>query len=383
MNKNLIVTIFVPQAGQEEEGKIGTGYPVAEDLILTSRHVIDGGSGEIRVRWHHYADKKTSGNDWIILSVNDIVWKGEGELDAVLLRCPRPEKARGQEWGRIANKKPPSGERWQSQGFPCATRYENIRNPDNVSGTTESMADQEYHFVLNVTSSPENSAMWKGASGMPVFVDNEILGVVGKAPRNFGARKLYAVPSWKMFEDAKFRELIRASQEDLLTKAIRNIEELLLEARYDRAFTKLFLLCKDEKSKKFHQCTMSILQQYDKLDENISNGSCMLSLYDLEKKEIHISLQLLLVEMKIFFNIRSACLIYEKEALRLEEQYNILRKRRIRLEDDLLTECDNPDNTERLKDILGCLRQTMEYLRQTIASFFILIQKFKAVKEYE
>lgn len=57
MNKNLIVTIFVPQAGQEKEGKIGTGYPVAEDLILTSRHTIDGGNGEVRVRWHHYRDE--------------------------------------------------------------------------------------------------------------------------------------------------------------------------------------------------------------------------------------------------------------------------------------------------------------------------------------
>ncbi|MCI5119974.1 MAG: caspase family protein, partial [Candidatus Electrothrix sp. AUS4] len=210
MNKNLIVTIFVPSTGQEKRGKIGTGYPVAEDLILTSRHVIDGESGEIQVRWHYYADKKTSSNGWIILSVDDIVWKGEGELDAVLLRCPRPEKARGQRWGRVADKKPPLHKSWQSLGFSSATQYANVRDPDDVSGITETMADHAEHFVLNVTSSPENPAMWKGASGMPVFVDNEILGVVGKAPKNFGARKLYAVPSWKMLKDEKFRKLIKA-----------------------------------------------------------------------------------------------------------------------------------------------------------------------------
>ncbi|MGB5687218.1 MAG: hypothetical protein WBM35_15520, partial [Candidatus Electrothrix sp.] len=89
MHADLIVTIFVP-TGQEKEGKIGTGYPVAEDLILTSRHTIEGGSGEIQVRWHYYTDEDAPDQSWITLTEKDIVWKGEGALDAVLLRCPCP-----------------------------------------------------------------------------------------------------------------------------------------------------------------------------------------------------------------------------------------------------------------------------------------------------
>ena len=215
MNKSLIVTIFVPtKEGKDGKaaGSIGTGYPVAEDLILTSRHVVNPEQGDrkypIQVRWHYYADRDAPDKGWITLSSDDIVWEGEGESDAALLRCPRPEKAQGKGWGMIADKKPPFDKSWQSQGFPAATRYENVRNPDDVSGTTESMADQADYFVLNVTSQPEEVEMWKGASGMPVFVHDEILGVVRSVPGNFDGKKLYAVPTWKMLQDDAFREHI-------------------------------------------------------------------------------------------------------------------------------------------------------------------------------
>ncbi|MCI5162433.1 MAG: hypothetical protein D3917_10550 [Candidatus Electrothrix sp. AX5] len=383
MNKNLIVTIFVPQAGQEKEGKIGTGYPVAEDLILTSRHTIDGGNGEVRVRWHHYKDEDAPGTGWIVQSVNDIVWKGEGELDVVLLRCPRPEKVPEEEWGRIADKKPPSGERWESQGFPCATRCESVRSPDDVSGTTESMADKVSYFVLNVTSPPKDSDMWQGASGMPVFVRDKIFGVVDSVPKNFDGKKLHAVPCWKMFEDTTFVELIRGAQEDPLTKAIRYIEELFVDSLYEMALRKLFLLCKREgRCEVFFERATELFQQYDDLEDNRKNGICKSSLYDLKKKEIRISSRLLLVDIKKSFNKKSACLTYEKEALLMEKQHNMLCKRQLKVENDL-SECDVPDKTEKLKDILECLHETIEYLGQTIESFFILINKFKAVREYE
>ena len=41
MHKDLIVAIFVPTTGEGKmPGCVGTGYPVTDDLILTSRHVI-------------------------------------------------------------------------------------------------------------------------------------------------------------------------------------------------------------------------------------------------------------------------------------------------------------------------------------------------------
>jgi hypothetical protein len=374
MNKNLIVTIFVPTG--QGMGKSGTGYPVAEDLILTSRHTIDGERGKIQVQWHYYKDADAP---WITRSTDDIVWKGEGELDAVLLRCPRPQKAQGKGWGVIADKKPPSNESWQSAGFPLATRYENVRHPDDVSGTTESMADQADHFVLNVTSSPENPDMWAGASGMPVFVDNEILGVVGRAPKNFGARKLYAVPCWKMFEDEKFRELIMPFQEDQITKAIRNIEGLFKdEDFYGDSLRKLVLLCKKEKScKNFLKDAEAIREKYGQLEESISDGNCDLSFGALKRTGIRISARLLLIDMKKCFYKNPACLKYEKEALRMEKQCNKLRERKVKLE-EYYDFNNNLSNAEQLKNILEYLNKAIEYLRQAVKFFFCFTEKFSS-----
>ena len=187
MIKDLIISIFTPTKG--EIGAIGTGYPIAENLILTSRHVVHPEQCDdeysIWLLWHYYADEGIENKGWIEVSSADIVWEGKGALDAALVRCPRPEKAQGKGWGMIADKKPPFDKSWQSTGFPRATRYENECDPDEVSGTTEFMAAQADYFVLNVTSSPKDSAMWKGASGMPVFVHDEILGVVRSVPKNF------------------------------------------------------------------------------------------------------------------------------------------------------------------------------------------------------
>ncbi|MCI5138153.1 MAG: hypothetical protein D3922_07000, partial [Candidatus Electrothrix sp. AR1] len=228
MNKDLIITIFVP-IGQGKEGKIGTGYPVAEDLILTSRHTVkpEQGTGQIQVRWHHLTDENAPDKGWITLAVEDIVWEGEGELDAVLLHCPHPEKAQGKGWDLIADKKPSVAKVWHSLGFSNATRYDNLLEPDNVSGTTESMADQADNFVLNVTSEPEDPAMWKGVSGMPVFVDTEILGVVRSVPENFNGKKLYAVPTWKMFLDDAFRECLGLDKQKTCEEQVeKDIESL-------------------------------------------------------------------------------------------------------------------------------------------------------------
>ncbi|WP_339136580.1 MAG: hypothetical protein WGN25_01720 [Candidatus Electrothrix sp. GW3-4] len=243
MNKDLIITIFVPTKQGTDgstEGKIGTGYPVAEDLILTARHTVrpEQGNGEIQVRWHHLFDKYDPDNGWITLSVEDIVWEGEGKLDAALLRCPRPEKALGKGWGMIADKKPSVAKIWYSLGFSKATRYDNLREPDDISGTTESMADGADHFSLNVTSNPENPAMWKGTSGMPVFVGNEILGLVCRVPGNFSGKKLHAIPTWKMFEDEAFqKQLGLDKRQEYLTEIKDAIARILrdsgMEAKED------------------------------------------------------------------------------------------------------------------------------------------------------
>ena len=91
LQNDLIVAIFAATDTRDPTtGVFGTGYPVTEDLILTSRHVVISENqsipGRIEVKWFY--DEQPS---WIKA---DLVWAGQSDLDAALIRCRRPEYLR-------------------------------------------------------------------------------------------------------------------------------------------------------------------------------------------------------------------------------------------------------------------------------------------------
>lgn len=217
MDKSLLIAVFVPTTNEREEdfkGEIGeraTGYPVGKDLILTARHVLypkppnrRDSRYRVAIRWHYFRSGDDA--DWIEISDGDIVWESRGELDAALIRCRRPPDAVG--WGIVSHERPRDGTQWISEGFPRATKYGNRRNPSSFIGKVYSKAPNEPYFELTVDTAPEDEEGWKGVSGMPVFVDHKILGVVRSVPPNFNAKKLHTTPLWKLLEDDRFREWI-------------------------------------------------------------------------------------------------------------------------------------------------------------------------------
>lgn len=215
MHKDLIVAIFVPTTGEGKmPGCVGTGYPVTEDLILTSRHVVKpenrNHQKSILVRWFH--DKPANGKppEWTTLDdhKNDsvLVWIGEGELDAALMRCRRPEYLRKFPLGRLVERKPKEGERWQSAGFARANKCGDVRKPGKFGGITREMADDDSFFELLEDAKPIAEEQWKGVSGMPVFAGSEILGVAKHVPPNFDHKKLEAVPTWRLLQDDCFKK---------------------------------------------------------------------------------------------------------------------------------------------------------------------------------
>ena len=217
MDKSLLIAVFVPttnERGEDFKGEIGeraTGYPVGKDLILTARHVLypkppnrRDSRYPVAIRWHYFRSGDDA--DWIEISDDDLVWESQGELDAALIRCPRPSDAGG--WGIVSRDRPRDGMPWISEGFPRAARYGNQRNPSSFIGKVCSKAPNESYFELTVDTAPEDEEGWKGVSGMPVFVDHKILGVVRSVPPHFNAKKLHATPAWKLLEDDVFRQWI-------------------------------------------------------------------------------------------------------------------------------------------------------------------------------
>ncbi len=214
MDKDLTVAIFVPTTDEQgnrrasNQGEIGTGYPVGPDLILTARHVVDPDHRDdqfpLQVRWHCDYNRDVPRAGWRELPSDALLWRGSGELDAALLRCPWPEKVRDRRWGYLVDRLPGDDANWNSRGYPRATRYEDAREPADFGGTTHSAGKDDPSFAIIETAEPDTATGWEGVSGMPVFVDGGILGIVKSVPPRFKAQRLDAIPAHRLLKDPDF-----------------------------------------------------------------------------------------------------------------------------------------------------------------------------------
>ncbi len=218
MNKDLIVAIFTPTKGAASKAKgairgiFGTGYPVSEDLILTSRHVVAPENrntrAKIRVRWFYDKPTGSKNSGWTPIENKDLIWAGEGDLDAALIRCRIPESLSKFKFGQLAGRRPGNDERWESSGFARANKREAIREPGGFGGTLRTQAEGDPFFEVLEDAKPVAEKEWSGVSGMPVFVGSEILGVVKHVPRKYDYKKLKAVPAWRLLQDDDFKEYL-------------------------------------------------------------------------------------------------------------------------------------------------------------------------------
>lgn len=193
MERSLLVRIFVPtrddrgRNGLGDVGVTGTGYPVGPDLVLTARHVIAPPDRDrnypIEMLWYYHPE---AGPDegWYRLPKDDdcVVWRSAGNLDAALLRCPRPPGVRG--YGFVSREQPRDSE-WSSMGFPRASKTAKERAPASFGGSMFAMAREADHFELDNRAPLSAAEDWRGASGMPICPENSpyILGVAKEVPR--------------------------------------------------------------------------------------------------------------------------------------------------------------------------------------------------------
>jgi hypothetical protein len=242
MEKDLIVAIFATVTGKMTDGVFGTGYPVTEDLILTSRHVIapepENRRAQISVKWFYDCPANGKSPVWTTIKKADLVWAGEGDLDAALICCHKPEYLRRFRHGRLAPRMPAKGEPWESSGFAAANQRGKIREPGHFGGTLRSMAEGEPFFELIEEAQPDKApqsiaeSQWGGVSGMPVFVGGDILGVIRQIPPNYNNKKLQAVPAWRLLEDDDFKKALGLDEEGERLERTRQLLRRLL-ARSD------------------------------------------------------------------------------------------------------------------------------------------------------
>ena len=206
MNKNLVVEIFVPTSdGGPGAGQFGTGYPVANDLILTARHVAKPKNRD--------ADRpreiRFTGRDWCDCA-DQLVWESTSESDVALLGCKFPHEIRREVFGFLSNARPEDHAPWSGAGFADAGGDNKARKHRLVSvqGRVHSAPDDDPQFELGADYPADVEAGWQGLSGSPVFVHGKIIGVIGVCPKNFAARRLRATPVWKLLQDTEFSNAV-------------------------------------------------------------------------------------------------------------------------------------------------------------------------------
>jgi len=157
---------------------------------------------------------------------------------------------------------------------------------------------------------------------------------------------------------------------------IKLIEEHYVNARYLEAYQILRQLCCDNQHcEEFSQSAMSILSQYNDLENSITTISLELSQQELRKRQIGLACEKLIGQMKRRFNPQQPNSTYEEQTMRMKEHRYMLRKSLMTVEDDI-GDCDNPKKTELLEQIKKQLEEMIEY-------FINLIKSFRAVKNYE
>jgi hypothetical protein len=196
----------------ENEYKVGTGYFITNELVLTAYHLFSPGlPQEIKVR----PEKSSSKDPWILADPKP-VWKNE-QLDAALIRVPDSglSDVEHPKWGETdPDKRSDKQVDWSTSAYPAAYKKSDkwvkavLRGKWNVeSGTGQ--VERELH--LDVQNPPDSVEGWKGASGAPVIVGDEMIGIIRSGLPKIQS-VLIGMPIKQLIQNEGFAKKIRAPQ---------------------------------------------------------------------------------------------------------------------------------------------------------------------------
>jgi len=215
IDMGLFVVVFTPTLGEAGEdldgsgGLLGTGYPVAPGLILTSGHVVAPENRDerypIEVARVPLGVQEDFEPDW---QEAGFEWVGPDPLDVALIRCPPDLAPDSCSSGILYDTLPRAGLNWSSRGFPKATRRDSVPGPRDFGGPVRGNAEVDSRFSAETSSSTRHKDGWDGTSGMPVVVDGRILGVVAEVLDPGDNQVFLAVPTRRLLRNDDFKRIL-------------------------------------------------------------------------------------------------------------------------------------------------------------------------------
>jgi len=203
MDSRLIAKVRVPKKNGKHE--IGTAYPIAKDLLLTARHVVDikdrDSTKLIEIHWFDYNEStdKTS-----------VIYTGDDEIDIAVVQCEMSP----QMMLKIPSRNPlchldlVDGMQWKSMGFPIVGKEgdEHFK----VSAKGDFFPHDKSRAVIDLKSEgePEQKELWKGISGAPVFVDSMIKAVIVDTSKYLQSRLTAVLIPYLLEKSEEFKEKV-------------------------------------------------------------------------------------------------------------------------------------------------------------------------------
>ena len=135
LEESRVVRTSVPLADGTGRYRLGSGYLIADGLVLTAAHVLATADGAV-VSVGQAAEVAGPGGGWEQASV---AWADAGR-DVAVLACPALRAERGVRWGRLAGPDPLD---WGAVGFPAASATrETGRQAEHAFGRTSPISER-------------------------------------------------------------------------------------------------------------------------------------------------------------------------------------------------------------------------------------------------
>ncbi|MEW2388805.1 tetratricopeptide repeat protein [Streptomyces venezuelae] len=212
-------------------GCSGTGYLVADRIVLTALHNVLGTTGQVEVR---RLDPGAGGGRW---AAAELLWPERAqdpEVDVALIRVTDSAwtAADGVDpvrWGRIDASVVEERLGCLAVGFPRSEVRDGVRDTKEIRGHVESLTGLKsggeritvYVDGVAAPSKPDRKSRWSGTSGAALFAGGRLVGVVTTdRARDYEADQLIAVSVASLAARPGFAMAVKAAGGDLVLEDV-------------------------------------------------------------------------------------------------------------------------------------------------------------------
>lgn len=254
---------------KEQSYSIGTGYPIAPDLIITARHVV----------FPHWTDTQQIELEWLAddlkhhAKVKSIVFDGESceKVDIVILRFYPPLLLSISEFCPIARTSPNLDRRWDGFGFARLGKREDdgCRELISAFGEFHHPNSSSAYIGLSSKSDAIEKSNWAGLSGAPVIQDNKLYAVISSTPTNRDEYFKAVYLPYLIDKYPTFRAAIGLTIQDEQWQRFKLEQKKAIEGFISRSFDGIFLVSIRKKlscleyEKDAKQCCQNLMDAFE------------------------------------------------------------------------------------------------------------------------